>query len=651
VALTLIQREAFADLGTLDSDTPGGFSSVSGTLTKRPVGPRLTTDASRGWSAIAGGGAGKWSIGASGGQADTTYQYFAESWLYVDSYNLDTTDPAVRFLRFIDVRYTGNGSSQWCFGVQPDGTFLYTSNDGFTDKVPGTNKMPLRQWVQLRLCFQMRSGGFYEYDIQMYWRPWSYDDDGNPVAGAWTKEFDLVDKITFVSGYDFYFEANGNGGIAYVRGRMGAPAIYKTTSAADCLLETPDVLPPDGLPSTWYVADGGSDDNDGTSPASAWATPTKLDDEINSEGGILSGDTIQIDGVVWDNRGLTVPAYLPFNAINFVNNRSIFHKDISAPGTTWALESGKTHVYSTTNGGAADIDGCYITEAGLPLDKLDLANYANAAALLTALDSTPGTMWEDGTKIYVNTLLSDSPATNGHTFLRSKKFTYRDGSSGASMIVAHAPGIIDGGGLLFDMIGDAASSGATGLQTYVTLLAYAPGTYVFRNATIRGWRKHGMVMITNVSDVHFEMTNITDLGGLPFGSFGDSTNAVVYVGAAGITNITARIANCTIAGVALQPKTSNVYATHNGFAALYTHQLDEGGSEGSVTLTLDQWRSPPASPITFQEPMASVVVKRSRLAVPAINDDVPVSYVGMQQVGGVFYQPIPPIPLLLLERL
>jgi hypothetical protein len=605
VAITTLQREAFASLGTLSSGTPGGLGTVSGSFVKRPVGPRLTGDGSRGWSAIAGGcGSAKWSIGTSGGQADTTYQYFVEVWLYVDSYNLDSTDPAVRWLRFLDVRYPGNGSSQWCIGVKPDGTWLFTTNDGFTDKIDGTHKLPLRTWVQLRLCFQMRAGGFYEYDIQVHWRP---------LGGSWTTEFNFTDKITFVSGYDFYVLNAGNGGSACARGCLGMPGLYQTTAASDGLLETPGVVGPDGLPTTWYVASGGSDAATGLS-GSPWLTPTRLDDAVNSGGGILTGDTIVLDGVVWDGRGIVVPHHLDGLTFAFRNNAPVFTKNLAT--ATWALEAGTTAVYSTTHANATDLAGCVVIDAGVLLSKLPLNAYANAAALVAALDATPGSSWDDGTKLYVHTSDGTNPGTNGRTYRRTAKLTDRDGNAGASAILMHAPGTIDGGWMLFDFIGDASSTDGTGLQTFVTRLAYASGTYVVRCMITRGWTKHAAPCLTNASDAAFVTEDLIDFGGLPFGGFGAATSLVDYAGADGLTGCSSVYRRIRLIGLAVATGRLGYLESFNGYAAYLTHQAGSGSPTAFGSVAFEDVVAPAAAPVTLQAPVVALLLSRSRVATP-----------------------------------
>jgi hypothetical protein len=627
MTISMVQREAFASLGTLDSDTPGELGTVdAGSHEKRPVGPRLTADTSRGWSSIPRARS-HWTIPAAASATDATYQYMVELWVYVDSLNLDTTED--RWINLINVVSQGGVSNFQVAIRASDGKILHNTNDGFgVSGYPGQlvgDVFPLRQWVQLRLAFQMRGAGFYTYDMQVLYRV---------LGGEWVKTLDwnrdsgFDGYTTFVDNYNIFIENQGNGGIAYLRGRYGMPGLYKTTSAADALLETPGVVSPDGLPTTWYLAAGGSDSATGLT-GDPWETPTKLDDEINSEGGILSGDTIQLDGVAWDNRGVTVPLVLDGLTFNFRNNPPVFTKDISAPGTTWALESGKSSVYSTTNGSATDIAGCVVTENGVLLDKLDVADYANSAALLTALDSLPGTMWEDGSKVYVNTINSSSPATNGHTFLRSKKLTDRDSNGGASAILTHAPGTIDGGGLLFDMIGEAASSGGTGQQTFITRLSYASGTYTFRNAIVRGWTKHAAPCLANAGDTDFVTENITDLGGLPFGGVGAATNLVDYAGADGLTGCTSTYTHVNVAGVALKPG-GGVYTSFNQFQVYYTHQGGTGSNNGFTSVTFTNCRFPIDAPLAIQYPVTEATFTRCRMAAPSINDDVPVTYVSMR---------------------
>jgi len=161
--LTLVTRETFQGVGSLDAGTPGNLGTVvAGTFYKRAVGPRLTSDTtanSLGWSAdtrstvivrhdVTTTATAAANIGT------------ASVWYRIDSFANNGANK-----QNLTSVYVSNGNQLiFCIIDATTGNFWYNRNGLWVD-TDSAVAVPLKQWFELRATWALVSGTTYNCDL------------------------------------------------------------------------------------------------------------------------------------------------------------------------------------------------------------------------------------------------------------------------------------------------------------------------------------------------------------------------------------------------------------------------------------------------------------------------------------------------------
>ncbi len=415
-ALTLVQRETFQAVGTLDSGTPGNLGVVDqGTYYKRAVGPRVTNDStanSLGWSAdlrqVAGSGTRAQHTQTIQATAAATSGMWS-AWFYFNS----VANNGSNLIFLTQTRDVNGNQFMRVMLSSATGTFWYNQGGLWTDS-DTTVAYPVRQWFELRQTWANVSGS--DYNFKLAYRlagssSWTTIRSGSPLSfGGTIKDVQGVSNLSTATG-------------VFV-GRYGMPGVYSISSfATDSTALISDVADPTG-PATWYVNPStGNDNNDGTDAAHAWQTVDKINTETQY-GGFLAassyatGDSLVIDTsggsldltgaiLTLQTQGLNVRS--PITGSQYIT--CVPYKTMSAGGWSGPI-SGTTKVYQSSDTVALSV----IWET----DKwLTHVGGANLAAVKATLESTAGSFWTDGTTMYVHPFGDTNPGSDGKTYTRS----------------------------------------------------------------------------------------------------------------------------------------------------------------------------------------------------------------------------------------
>jgi hypothetical protein len=211
--------------------------------------------------------------------------------------------------------------------------------------------------------------------------------------------------------------------------RMGGASVYSFTQSdfSDVAYPADLLEPTTGL--TWYCnALNGNDAADGTTPATAWKSVAKINDESNYTGMLpadsyANGDTLIIDtsGQPLDLGGLDLALRTSgLNVRAAAGQQWIVLKSYHslAPGG-WKT-TGTANVYAITD-----------SQPNIVLWEDDkFMNHpvgASFSAVSAALSSTPGSFWTDGTTLYAHPFGDTDPRVDGKRYERS--YAFPDGAS------------------------------------------------------------------------------------------------------------------------------------------------------------------------------------------------------------------------------
>ncbi len=425
--LTLVSRETFQGVGTLNTASPGNLGTVQANsgFYKRPRGPKVAGDATAqglGWSAdlhlTSGnpGGYGMHTVAVSGGTA--TSGVFT-CWYYFDNYSSNGTR--------IDITgsYLGNGNQLLKLQASPvTGTFWYNRNGLWTD-TDSSVAIPLRTWIELRQEWIYSGSNCTGISANMR------------VSGSstWTSIYTTTTSFnpggsvsTIKSG-----SVNGSGSTSGFCGRYGMPSLYTIGTWADRLLSISDVVDPAQAATSWYVNPAtGSDSNDGLTSGTAWQTVAKINAESAYCGmfpasSYLTGDSLSLDTTTANLVIAGGTLSIKTAGLNFTQlgggrtGTGEIQAWKSLANASFTLTSGTTKVYQITDSETSAV----IWEN----DKwLTHPTGANLAAVQATLESTAGSFWTDGTIMYVHPFGDTNPTSDGKAYTRSY---YRAGGNAA----------------------------------------------------------------------------------------------------------------------------------------------------------------------------------------------------------------------------
>ena len=437
-ALTLITRETFQGVGTLDSGTPGSLGTFGDTnYYKRPVGPRVTGDTTAngyGWSADTQGG--------------TPYCYFARPGYDESNSPGDMVGMWINIHSITGANYLwharSNGGSSFA-RLQISTSLLLTLTNGSGTAQGTTYQLAPDTWYWIGAVRLYNSGPTFAtvYSYAAYVMPagGTLTQIGNTFTAAGAETSTNWTQIGIIR------TAGGSSSA-----RIGMVSLHTLTSLSDVAYPFSDVSAPASGPFAWYCNPAtGSDSNDGTTSATAWASVAK----INAESGYLGmmpytaggtaggGDTLTIDG---STTALDLgPAALEIKTqglkVALVGSEPIKAWK-SLAGATWVQTNAGSYpnLWETTDSSATDLTGIVLWEDDKWLAKPNGANIGVVAAAMNTNSGSTGQCYSDGTKIYVVATDNSNPNTNGKTYTRSRYRT-ANSSAGGSAILVEAPDV------------------------------------------------------------------------------------------------------------------------------------------------------------------------------------------------------------------
>lgn len=408
--MELLFREMFATTGQINEVNPGNqFTRVQGIFHHRPGGPRL--------EGIPAASADLRNVDPAPFAivdlpTDDETRLFIGAWFLFKSLQehggrlLTVTDP-----------YENPGPAIFVEGNTVKSGSEYSS----LTKVPFPGSA-LNRWVFLGLAVVKHA------DRQASMR-YYYKFPGEPMQ-PWAAYDDVGIGLPQLGGFELGVRTSSSG----VRCRFGGPSAYRfgNNDFSDIVYPADLIEPESGL--TWYCNPAtGNDANDGTTPETAWATVTKINEESQYAGMLPSdqwetGDTLVIDtgsapletgGEILSiaTSGLTVRA-APGNEWITVK----CYRTLSADG--W-VPSSIPQVYQTTD----TEPHCVIWED----DKfLHHPRGADISAVSAFLAATPGSFWTDGTNLFLHPFGSTDPRSDGKRYERSHNY----GNESAVMLKA-----------------------------------------------------------------------------------------------------------------------------------------------------------------------------------------------------------------------
>jgi hypothetical protein len=192
---------------------------------------------------------------------------------------------------------------------------------------------------------------------------------------------------------------------------------------------------------SWYVdVENGDNANDGTASDRAWADLSIWEDiqgivpvDVQSMGG---GDTMYIDAP--DDNRLRLAADTTMRGVGLhlrpASGESTIHMATRAllANASAVQESGAVYKWTSVSE-AADYGDLW--EDDLPLQQLELDDYANEAALLADMANTPATYWVNaaGDTVYVHPRNSTVPTSDGKVYELSQDVQF--GISGGYWLI------------------------------------------------------------------------------------------------------------------------------------------------------------------------------------------------------------------------
>lgn len=490
-ALTLLQRETFQAVGTLNSGTPGNLGVVTGSLYKRPGGPIVGSDTSgggTGWSADTHNAAAynQWTI--TGGQG-ANFNFMVCGWFCLG--DISTDNFPGRVVKLLAAEHI---STQVRVAIEIGNTLDMFQASAFA---ASSSTVALTKWGWVFLAI----AGVYTpatYDTVTYrcyymFPGGSLTQLGSDITGAGGMQENLL-----------IFGGNRPDSNIVVQMRYGAPALYRIAGFSDVAVPS-DLTNPPAVRRDWYInPSSGNDANDGVTSGTAWQTVAKLNAESSYLGmfpvatGYATGDRLHIDCSGAPLAIGTTSIHIKTRGLTVLQTGGALDPMTTLSSGGWTLASGSTKTYSSTDGGASDLASIVVFEDGKYLNKVSAASYGTTTATTTAngtsytttlaaLDAAPGSFYCDGTTIYLHPFGDTNPTSDGKVYRRT-----RNRESGGSAVAINA----------YDIWWDGLSVAGTTLADKATndpVAAYclqwdtgAGGTNLLSNFSINHYSKHGL---------------------------------------------------------------------------------------------------------------------------------------------------------------
>ncbi|HTD66609.1 MAG TPA: hypothetical protein VK846_08785, partial [Candidatus Limnocylindria bacterium] len=404
-AQTLLRRELFQSNGALTSSSTGAFHAVVGTLFKKAGGPYVAP-------------------GTDGFSADLNSQ---QTYAY-GRFEL----PTIWTNYFIGCWFFHKGtflaSSQklpllWFGGFNSVDIRIGVTNGGLVAGLQYGKDVPLsvplrNQWLWLGIGISNLGGHVTpQWDVRFYVKP---------IGGVMTNVLTLTNITSFQrqqmtqAGVGTWASPN-----TYFNGRIGAVSLYSFEDWND--VAYPSELIEPATPRTWYVNPAtGSDANSGVSPALAWQTAGKLNEESATCGIFSANSFSQGDTVIIDTSGALLDAShtnLAFTTagMNVKATNGVFWTaklDVSLTNDHFVAHS-LPNVYQITIPSAEFAFGQSNIVVWEDEKWMNHPPGATFTSVSNALTTNAGCFWTDGSIIYVHPFDDSNPASDGKVYTRS----------------------------------------------------------------------------------------------------------------------------------------------------------------------------------------------------------------------------------------
>ena len=446
---TVITRETFQGVGTLNAASPGAFTSfASGSIQKRAVGPRTATIAAPGWSgdmqAVSTDAV--WNLTA---PANATAQASGQIGCWVRfvefaGYNGYYNDPS-SFDCAMSLWLTrpGDNAIIAAIGVISDGRVVAQEVANGKGK-PSTSSLAPGVWYWFQIAWASDPNGL---NVQI-----SYQPLGGSATLLSTSLGAYPGYVPNAAHVGCQSSSSSQAGY-YWRGRLGNATLCSVGALTDAGVPIDDLAPPTGA-TTWYVnAAIGSDGNDGLTPATAWQTVTKLNTEMANAGvfsaaSYAAGDTVTIDTTTANlplgTSGLmvTTPGVNVVQLGGGLSGTGELQAWACVPNASFtpAPSTAKTYQHTLTESNPT----CVLWEDDQWLNKVSASAYSNPATVngvgyidvRAALEANRGSFWTDGTTMYVHPFGDTNPSADGKVYTRSYLRPGGDGGAAAVQILA-----------------------------------------------------------------------------------------------------------------------------------------------------------------------------------------------------------------------
>jgi hypothetical protein len=428
-ALTFVAREPFVGPGTLTSMSPGSnFTSVSGTFTKVRVGPYPAANlmTAPGWSADIRTTASVSYRGTVNLTGPVSTCGLWGTWVRIKA--LPSTNNYMSVLQLLD---QSNNNVVMDFTINSKGVISTSPYDyGGTAPIFTSPAIVPNTWVWLAVAWQIQTGPNFPYGVRCMSMPLG------GTLNVWGSADGLGALATSFSGVNVGLQTGGTGPML----RIGCPSLYSMNSFTDIAYPT-DITPPVEQSNNWYVnTASGNDNNDGSTPATAWQTATKINTESqycgmldSNAAGPGGGDVLTIDTsgaplvigantLTFATQGLKVQ---PVNGQTYINcqaeeilsnasftktaglNNTYQTSDTQALIVAWENDKWMWHVKSASYGASASVTN--------PQTSVT-TNYPTTGA---ALDAVAGSFYTDGTNLYIHPFGGTNPTTDNQVYTRS----------------------------------------------------------------------------------------------------------------------------------------------------------------------------------------------------------------------------------------
>jgi len=452
MALTLITQELFENVGVINSGSLGNFIEIQyGTWYKRAVGPKTSAiSLPEGWSAdnhhIAGaelnGFEGKFYIPSGAAQS----KGFIFDWWFIKDKNSATISGHYHKIHKL---YTGSYTSVFNLGERESGKLISKPSTAYSATSAAVVN-GLNQWYGIGLAWEILTTNTYRIVIYV-----------KEIGSAMTVVYDSSTDLSSTPATDYLYNniqtskftaieiANSQQGSFYEwNSRCGGISLYSFTGNIDEIEYDSNLIEPPTTPNNWYLDTVNGDDNNTGLAGSPWKTAQKLQDEMQFSGiistndGYDNGDTVYItsseanqldisattrtltvapgtrdDSFTVDSSGINID---PASGLNYIYVKASVTLDTGDMSQT---DVGTyPNVWQTT-----DTDRyAVLWEDNKWMTHLSRNSYADDAALLAAMNTTPGSFWNNNGSgnpysgvLYFHPFGSTDPTADGKTYERS----------------------------------------------------------------------------------------------------------------------------------------------------------------------------------------------------------------------------------------